>query len=345
MGLGGLAALAAAEGGAAKAAEQFSFVAFGCMPYGAENFAAYERLLTEINRQHPAFTVHCGDTKKGSEPPTEAFLKRVHTWFDSLDGAVIYTPGDNEWTDVHRDNNRVEGVKQDPLVWLAKVRAEYFSTERSLGRAPIPLATQRREPGYEKFVENARWTRGGVVFATVHVVGSNNNFVTAKDTDRSARERERALAEFRERDAANAAWVRATFAEAKAAKAPGVALFFQAEPFNADAVEKEGRESGFKLFLATVEAEAKKFEKPVLLVHADEHRYRLEPKMKFPNGEKLDNVTRLETFGAGDIHAVKVTVDPDSTAVFLAGPLIVPDNALPVLPRAKKGAAKKGGDK
>ncbi len=328
-GLCGLAAMGGAGLRAVAAPEQFSFVALGCMPYGAENFAAYERLLTEINRHRPAFTVHCGDTKKGSEPPTEAFMKKVHAWFDSLDGAVIYTPGDNEWTDVHRkNNNNPDGSANDPLVWLAKVRREYFATERSMGRAPIPLVTQRRDRGFEKFVENARWTRGGVVFATVHVVGSNNNHQS---------EVPGAVAEFRERDAANAAWVKATFAEARATNAPGVALFFQAEPFNGEAVEKAGRESGFTLFLATVEKEAKKFDKPVLLVHADEHRYRLEPKLKFPNGDKLDNVTRLETFGAGDIHAVKVTVDPSSTAVFLAGPLVVPENALPVLPRSKKG--------
>jgi hypothetical protein len=153
------------------AEERFTFVAMGCMPYGDDNFAAYERLLAEINRQQPAFTVHCGDTKGGGVPPTEAFLKHVHGWFDSLEGAAIYTPGDNEWTDVHRASNG----SQDPAVWLAKVRAEYFSAERSMGRAPIPLVTQRRERGFEKFVENARWTRGGVVFATVHVVGSNNN--------------------------------------------------------------------------------------------------------------------------------------------------------------------------
>ena len=82
-------------------------------------------------------------------------------------------------------------------------------------------------------------------------------------------------------------------------------------------------------------------ERPVLLVHADDHRYRLEPKVRFPSGEKHDNVTRLGVFGAGDIHAVQVTVDPTSKAVFLAGPLLVPGNPLPVLPRSKKEAGKK----
>ena len=309
----------------AETNDRFSFVAFGCMPYGKENYAAYERLLTEISRQRPAFTVHCGDTKSGSEPPTGAFLTQVRTWFDTIEGAVIYTPGDNEWTDVHRTNNGTE----DPLVWLGKIRAMYFSTERSLGRAPIPLVTQRRDPAYTKFFENARWSRGGVVFATVHVVGSNNNNQPAVPG---------AVAEFRERDAANAAWVRATFAEARTTLAAGVALFFQAEPFIAvEVATKAGRESGFTRFLATVEEEARAFARPVLLVHADEHRYRLEPKVKFPgSAAPLDHVTRLETFGAGDIHAVLVVVDPGSPQVFLPGPLIVPSNALPILPRPKQ---------
>jgi hypothetical protein len=298
---------------------RFSFVALGCMPYGQQNFAAYERLLAEINRHAPAFTVHCGDTKGGSEPPTEAFLAQVKAWFDSLDHPVIYTPGDNEWTDVHRVNNG----RHDPLVWLGRIRALYFAEERSLGRTPMPLVTQRRDAGFERFVENARWSRGGVVFATVHVVGSNNN--CQPDVPG-------AMEEFRERDRANAAWVRATFAEARAGAAPGVALFFQAEPFGS--LARTGRESGFAQFLATVEAEARDFAKPVLLVHADAHRFRLERGMRFRrDGEPLANVTRLETFGANDVHAVLVVVDPASPQVFLPGPLIVPANALPVLPR------------
>lgn len=310
------------------AEERFTFVAMGCMPYGDENFAAYERLLAEINRQQPAFTVHCGDTKGGGVPPTEAFLKHVHGWFDSLEGAAIYTPGDNEWTDVHRASNG----SQDPAVWLAKVRTEYFSAERSMGRAPIPLVTQRRERGFEKFVENARWTRGGVVFATVHVVGSNNN---------NSPEIPGAVAEFREREAANAAWVRATFAEARATAAAGVAFFFQAQPF-AQSAGITGRVSGFRNFLDVMEAEAVAWKKPVLLVHADEHRYRLEIGLPFEmGGEVRANVTRLETFGAGDIHAVTVTVDASSPQVFLCGPLLVPGNALPVLPRVKKASETK----
>jgi hypothetical protein len=309
---------------------RFSFVAFGCMPYGKENYPAYERLLAEISRQRPAFAVHCGDTKAGSEPPTDEYYAQVKTWFNSVETSVVYTPGDNEWTDVHRSNNG----SADPLVWLAKVRKLYFSEERSLGRAPMPLTTQRRDPQFSKFVENARWTFGGVVFATVHVVGSNNN----RDTGAAS-----AMEEFRERDAANAAWIRAAFAEARATNAPGVALFFQAEPINQLAnAERAGTQSGFKEFLTTLDIEARSYAKPVLLVHADEHRFRLEPQVTLiPGGGVLENVTRLETFGANDVHGVLVVVDPESPQVFQAGPLLVPANVLPALPKPKKAPAPK----
>lgn len=304
----------------AASADRFSFAAIGCMPYGEANFPAFERLIAEINRHAPAFTVHCGDTKGGSEPPTDAFLLQVKDWFNDFDGPLIYTPGDNEWTDVHRENNG----RQDPLVWLGKLRSTYFAEERSLGRNPIPLMTQRRDPRFRTFVENARWSMGGVVFATVHVVGSNNNHNATLPG---------AMDEFFARDAANEAWVRAAFAEARETDAPALALFFQAQPF-AYTFGAEGRSPGFKRFLDTVETEARAFGKPVLLVHADAHRYRLEAAVPFERGgQPLPNVTRLETFGAGDIHGVLVTVDPGSPQVFLAGPLLVPGNSLPVLPR------------
>lgn len=323
--LGGALAVLAGQPAAKQPAQppppRFSFVALGCMPYGRENFPAYERLLREIDRYAPAFVVHCGDTKAGAEPPTDVFLVQVRRWFDQLDSAVMYTPGDNEWTDVHRP----EAGGHDPLVWLAKVRSTYFAEEKSLGRRPIALVTQRRDPAFAKFVENARWVRDRVVFATVHVVGSNNNCQPNVPG---------AMAEFEERDRANVAWVQAAFADARRLDAAGVALFFQANPLGG--LDRTDRRSGFTQFLQTIEAEARGFQRPVLLVHADEHRYRLERGVSLSRGgDPLPNVTRLETFGAGDLHATIVVVDPASPHVFLAGPLITPANALPVLPRKK----------
>lgn len=319
-----LLAATALHGAPAPAVEPFTFAAVGCMPYARHqgSTAAFARVIAEINRRTPAFTVHLGDILGSDERCTDELLLRRRAEFDSFESALVYTPGDNEWTDTHSE----KAGRFNPLERLARIRALFFSEERSRGRRPLPLVTQRRDPAHRSFVENARWTIGGVMFATVHVVGSHNNHQTVVPG---------AIEEWRMRDAADAAWVKQVFTAAREGSAPGVALFFQADPFAAD----RGRpdyDAGFVTFLRTVESEARAFGRPVLLVHADEHRYRLEPSMRFTaEGEPVANVTRLETFGAQNFHGVMVVVDPASAPVFAAGPLIVPGNPLPQLPRAK----------
>jgi len=225
----------------------FSFAAFGCMPYArhAGSDEAFRRLLAEVDRHQPAFAVHLGDTLGGDEPATDAFYLRRRDDFNRLATALVYTPGDNEWTDTHRPG--AGGF--DPLERLARLREVYFAEERSLGGRPLPLVTQRRDPAHARFVEHARWTLGGVVFATLHVVGSHNNHQPAVPW---------ALAEWRERDAAVVAWIRATFAAATEAAAPAVAFFFQADPFATDK-NRPGYDLGYEACLRALEAGARAF--------------------------------------------------------------------------------------
>lgn len=322
--------LAASPAVAQPAAAPFVFTAFGCLPYAStpDSEASYARLIAEINRLAPVFSVHLGDTMSSAEKATDALLFMRRDEFNRLTGPLIYTPGDNEWTDTHTE--KAGGFA--PLERLARIREIYFKEERSFGQKPLPLVTQRRDPKFAKFVENARWTHGGVLFATVHVVGSSNNRLPNIPG---------AIEEYRERDEANDAWVRAAFAEAVKIAAPGLALFFQADPF-IEAGNRPGYADGFERFLKTTEELARAFAKPVLLVHADEHRYRLNFAMRFHSaGQPVPNVTRIESFGANNVHAVIVAVDPGSQAVFLPGPLLIPGNALPVLPVAPKQKAGK----
>ena len=44
---------------------------------------------------------------------------------------------------------------------------------------------------------------------------------------------------------------------------------------------------------------------------------------------RLENFTRVETFGAEDVHWVRVSVDPDSKGVFSFEPVIVEANNFP----------------
>ena len=87
--------------------------------------------------------------------------------FEASDNPLIYTPGDNEWTDCHRPPNFPEDpAEADPLNRLSLVRETFFADGYSLGEKEIPVQRQSVE-----YPENARWIRG-VTFATLHVVGS-----------------------------------------------------------------------------------------------------------------------------------------------------------------------------
>jgi hypothetical protein len=67
---------------------------------------------------------------------------------------------------------------------------------------------------------------------------------------------------------------------------------------------------------------AMKFTRPVLLIHGDQHRFVIDRPMMIKGDENepekllYQNLTRLQVFGAPELRAVKVSVDPESDSVF-----------------------------
>ena len=152
--------------------ESFSFVAIGDVPYHLpEDFERFDRLIAQINDENPTFTLHVGDIKSGSIPCTDEYYGKIKQYFGRFDNALIYTPGDNEWTDCDRESCG----SYDPEERLDKLRQLFFSTNKSQGKRPVELYRQNNLNGFEKFPENSMWQKSGVTFGTLHVVGSNNN--------------------------------------------------------------------------------------------------------------------------------------------------------------------------
>jgi len=299
---------AAAFAFAAHAGERFEFVAIGDMPYGHKDksYPPYEHLIGQINALHPAFTVHVGDFKSGASPCTDAEFEAQLGFFNRFDPALVYTPGDNEWTDCHR----LLAGGFDPQERLARLRQMFFAEPRSLGRRPFPL--ERQSPAYP---ENLRFERAGILFVTLHIVGSNNNFET-RDL--------KAVEEFKARDAANIAWIRAAFERAQAMKARAVVFALQADPFETRMPWSDfPPHSGFTASIGeTLLPLAQAWAKPVLFIHGDSHRFVVDRPFKSAKGEPVQNLVRLEVFGAPDVHAVRVKVDTDDPGLFSFSPLL-----------------------
>ena len=84
-------------------AETFSFAALGDTPYHLPgDFDKFERLIKRINAARPAFTVHVGDIKPGNTRCSDEHFQKIFDMFATFEAPLIYTPGDNEWTDCHQ---------------------------------------------------------------------------------------------------------------------------------------------------------------------------------------------------------------------------------------------------
>lgn len=284
-------------------AEPFRIVALGDAPYGQPEkvYAPFETLIDTINARAPALVIHVGDTKSGSTPCSNKMLDDQLGYLNRFTAPVLYTPGDNEWTDCHRKN--AGGF--DPIERLGYIRQNYFANpDRSFGVAKAAVTSQAAA-GYP---ENVRMMMNEVMFVTTHVIGSNNNF-EIRDIA--------AVQEFMARDANNLAWLTESFATASRIDAKALVLAVHADMFQDGfsppwAPETWMGHSGLAKFGPALIKEAAAFAKPVLLIYGDSHIFRqMRP---FPKG--APNVMALEVPGATDMHAVEVTIDPATSGVF-----------------------------
>lgn len=312
------AAGALAPAQAQQGARAFHFTAFGDMPYNMpDDEPKVDRLIVRINADKPAFAIHIGDMISGSIACSNETLERSARQLEALEAPLIYTPGDNEWTDCHR----ARGGGFDPLERLAKVRAMMFPNPgQSLGKTRMSVESQGlvMADRFAPYVENVRFSKNGVQFATLHVVGSNNNF----DDDRPG-----AAEEFRARDAANAAWIEHAFKAARQEDSKAVVLAWQAN------VHHRGRKveeysPAFEQTITSVARNAKAFGRPVLVIYGDYHFFEISRFLDM-DGKPAPYVTRLQVYGDKHVHAVRVNVDPDAPGVFSFAPLIAPENGLP----------------
>lgn len=273
----------------------FAFGVFGDGPYVPSEQARYIRVLDDVSQADVQWLIHVGDIE-WFPCSDELYAARLSD-FNSVAHPVIYIPGDNEWTDCWQ---RKPG-RYDPLDRLATIRRIFFARPGySLGAKSMELQSQSADPMFHEFVENRRWIRGGFIFATIHMVGSNN--ALEEFPGRTAAND----AEVQRRTQAALAWLDSTFAKARQLHAKGVVLALHAEMGIESAA---GTRRGYETFLAALERNVATFPGPVLLIHGDSHIHRMDHPLKDARGRVYGNFTRLETFGSPDIGWVRVVVD------------------------------------
>lgn len=289
-----------------------TYAIIGDTPYGAVQVADFPRLVSALNADPDVeLTVHLGDIKDGASLCSDPYFDQMRANFDALQDPLVVTPGDNEWTDCHRP----AAGGYIPTERLARFRSVFYPRARqSLGERRKWLETQADRPGFETFVENRLWKAQKVVFATMHVVGSNNDLVPWFGTAETPAQRAERLAEYEARLAATLAWLDRAFAFAADEDARGVVVAMQADMWFNTAL-------GFTEIVQRLADRASEFGKPVLLLEGDSHRFTVDHPLATGSAlhgvtTSAPNLTRIIVEGQTTSEWLKLRIDPNATELF-----------------------------
>ena len=294
-------------------AQSLSFGVIGDLPYerflinDRGQFKAFEALTATIASDRTVqLLFHVGDIRSGTQPCNEAYNERIATVLLKIEVPLIYTPGDNEWADCHKEKafgGRYNSQKQaieyfvapsdlrvidpavvatmafhggHPLVNLSALRKRFFAPGLPLNADMTVLSQDQvatQSSAFSEFVENRLVLKEKTVFITLNLPGGSNN-----GTDpwygaplASAEQTEHVLL----RTAANQAWLEFGFQYAQHHRAQSVIVLTQADMWDYD-----GHPLGklhlteFKPILDTLTRLSAAFAKPVLLINGDSHVYR-----------------------------------------------------------------------
>lgn len=292
----GLAAGTSSPAGAAPEPESYTFGVIGDVPYGADQVAAFPGWVDSINADDDvSFVTHVGDIKSGSMVCSDAYFDFVRGQLDRFDTPLVYTPGDNEWTDCHRTSNGA----YDPYERLDTIRSTFFdSPGTTLGAQPMKVDAQAPSP------ENVDWRRARIRFMTAHAVGSNNGLAPWTG---AGEPNARQVAEVEARTEGNVDQLREAFAEARADGDRAVVIFQQADMFDPTYDAQPEDYTAFRPWVQAIVDEASRFDGPVYLFDGDSHVYHVDRPLE-PGSRWLDF---YEAEGSA-ANLTRVTVDGSS---------------------------------
>jgi hypothetical protein len=307
---GAVSATALTVPAAASGGGDYTFAVIGDIPYGAAAIASFPSDIAQINADPAVQWVdHLGDIKNGSSRCDDSYFQQIKDDFDQFQDPLVYTVGDNEWTDCHRPNNG----GYNPLERLAKIRQIFFPRPgRTLGRHPAPVRSQA-DLGVP---ENVQWSRAGVAFAALHVVGSDNSLapwtgLTAPTPEQTVDVLTRTSATIQE--------IHDTFAAAGREHQRAVVLLMQADMFDPTVTDPSFADYyGFQPIVAAIAREAARYRGQVYLFNGDSHVYNEDHPLAagsawpafYRIGAAVPNLTRITVDGSDNAtNYLRVTVN------------------------------------
>jgi hypothetical protein len=225
--------------------------------------------------------VHVGDIHSGQETCLEDYDRAVFELWRSYRDPLVYTPGDNEWSDCSKLPGQAPAT--NPWANLLLVRSIFFPHPgHTLGQNPMKVASQAdvaaRGSGDDSdsaFVENVDFVKGGTLFMTLDIPGGSNNdadpWAASVVTDGGLQQ----LIERTQRTRADLDWLDRGFATAQHEHdIKQVVIFEQADMWDTADAANPAHLANYEPFVKSIADHTNALHKPVLLINGDTHTYR-----------------------------------------------------------------------
>ena len=304
----GLAALSPAATAAAHGRHHeagFTYAVYGDAPYGTtptdtSETDATPAFIKAVNEDRKVSgVVHVGDIHSGSQYCTQAYDEQIAALWKGFADPLVYTPGDNEWSDCHKakegggkydpTTGQVDYVKDangglvdyaggNPVDNLSLIRSIFFPRAgHTLGSGRLGVLSQAQvdnsaHPTDGQYVENVLWRRAGTVFLSVNVPGGSNNDADPWYGAPSASPQQ--TTEVANRTGADLRWLDRAFSVAHRTHANGVVVLTQADMWDLDGAADNSHLAGYEPIVSSLASHTQAFGRPVLLLNGDSHVYR-----------------------------------------------------------------------
>jgi hypothetical protein len=335
-----------------NSANLLTLAVYGDAPYGTtptdtSEFLATPAFIDSINADpFVSLVVHVGDIHSGKQYCTEDYDRGVFGLWTAFKDPLVYTPGDNEWSDCHKvaegggawnagtqvidyvynQGHLADYAGGNPVANLDLIRSIFFANPGySLGGRKKELFSQAQyfdqtnHPNDGKYVENVLWIQSKIVFVTINLPGGSNNdqdiwYGTPTITVAQSNE-------IAERTGADLRWLDQAFAIAQGdPDIRGVVIVAQADMW--DPEKGVAHQAGYEPFVQSVAQHTTAFGKPVLMLNGDSHVYLSDNPLALADplnymhpGYDVPNFHRIVVHGSTfPLEWMRLIVDPRANA-------------------------------
>jgi hypothetical protein len=175
--------------------------------------ARLKRALGEADDKTTAFMLVTG-IKGIREACSDKLYQQRRELVGEARRPAVVIPAASDWTDCRNSAGRSNAIER-----LNRLRELFYAEPESLGARKLPLTRQSGSPRFRSYAENAHWSVGKVLYATVNLPANNNHYVTEAGRN----------SEYEDRMVANRFWLNRLFAIAKRDKLEAIVLFSEGD--------------------------------------------------------------------------------------------------------------------